>query len=267
MRTDIVIAGIGGRMGQALARAAGPEFSIVGVTEHAASPLIGAALPVETGSGVITLKVTNDPAVAGKQARAWIDFTTPEACLNALERLKTSNIHAAIIGTTGFTEEEEDRLAAMGERFAIVRSGNFSIGVNLLLRLVEEAARTLGQDWDIEICEAHHRHKVDAPSGTALMIGEAAARGRGSRLSDLMTTTYATQKATRRPGDIGVSSRRAGGVIGDHEAMFASEAEILTLAHRAVDRSIFARGALRAAQWAIEARPGLYSMQDVLSGS
>ena len=261
----IAIAGIGGKMGQAIARASEPEFTVVGATERAGSPIADTEISLETGAGLLSIRVFTDPAAAARHARAWIDFTTPDATLNALDRLLETPVRSAVVGTTGFSPEQEERLAGFSSEFTIVRSGNFSIGVNLMLKLVEDSAAALGVDWDIEISEAHHRFKTDAPSGTALMIGEAAARGRGARLSELATTHHADRKEPRRPGSIGMSSRRAGGIIGDHDASFASDAEMLTISHRAFDRSIFARGALRAARWALNAKPGLYSMQDVLS--
>ncbi|MBU6318220.1 MAG: 4-hydroxy-tetrahydrodipicolinate reductase [Alphaproteobacteria bacterium] len=261
----IVIAGIGGRMGRAIAQVSGPEFTVVGATERAGSPLAGSEMNLETGAGLVKIRVLSDPAAAAQSAQAWIDFTTPDATLHALHRLLDTPVRSAVIGTTGFSPEQEEKLAGFRSHFAIVRSGNFSIGVNLMLRLVEEAAKALSIDWDIEISEAHHRYKLDAPSGTALMIGEAAANGRGRQLSDLAITNYAGRHEARQAGAIGMSSRRAGGIVGDHETSFASDAEMLTISHRAFDRSIFARGALRAARWALDAKPGLYSMQDVLS--
>jgi len=251
-------------MGQALVQAVGPDTIIVGGSERAGSDHLGQDLGAL--AGLKPLGVLASPTAAGAAAEAdvWIDFTVPAANLDALDSLARTPVRAVIIGTTGFTPEQDAALAIHATRFAIVKAGNFSLGVNLLLALVEQAASRLGPDWDIEISEAHHRGKIDAPSGTALMLGAAAAQGRKARLSDLRSPPHHGASGPRQPGAIGFSVTRAGGVIGDHTALFGSEHEILTLGHRALDRSIFARGALHAARWAVSHPPGLYAMRDVL---
>lgn len=258
MTLKIAIAGAAGRMGQALIRAAGDDFVVVGGSERSGSPDIGR----ELGDGAVISDAANKAAAS---ADVWLDFTTPTATLAALDLLKTTRVKAAIVGTTGLAPQQEQQIVEHAKRIAIVRAGNFSLGVNLLLGLIEQAAARLGPDWDIEISETHHRRKVDAPSGTALMMGEAAANGRGGKLHDLRTPPYDGQPGPRKAGDIGFAVTRAGGVIGDHEAKFASDEEILILGHRALDRAIFAKGALHAARWAATQKPGLYSMRDVLS--
>lgn len=257
MTLKIAIAGAAGRMGQTLTRLAGPEFAIVGGTERPGSPLLGTSFG--TGS------VADSAAQAAANADVWIDFTTPVATLAALESLKSTSVKAAILGATGWTAEQDALVAPHAKRIAIVKSGNYSLGVNMLLALVEKAASSLGPDWDIEISEMHHHHKVDAPSGTALMIGEAAARGRGKTLKELRTPPYDGITGPRKEGSIGFVVSRAGGVIGDHEARFASEQEIVTFSHRALDRALFAKGALAAAKWVADRKPGLYTMRDVLA--
>jgi len=194
-----------------------------------------------------------------------IDFSTPEAS-TALARLAAERGGPAlVIGSTGFTPEQDAEILAAAEKIAIVRSGNFSLGLNILIGLVEHAAQRLdGADWDIEITEAHHRLKIDAPSGTALMLGEAAASGRNADLADLRSAPYDGITGEREQGKIGFSSIRAGGIVGDHTVMFASQSEVLSLSHSAIDRSLFARGAVAAAAWVRTRRPGLYDMQDVL---
>ncbi len=254
MTVKIAIAGAAGRMGQALLRAAGDGFAVTGGSERAGSPAIGQVL----GAGVVSESV----AQAISDADVWIDFTAPQPTVDALEHLKAAQ--AAVIGTTGLTPEQEDAVAKHAKRIAIVRDRNFSLGVNLLVGLVEQAAARLREGWDIEITEGHHRRKVDAPSGTALMIGDAAAKGRGAKLSDLRTAPYDGQTGPRRNGSIGFSVIRGGGIIGDHEAAFISDEEILSINHRALDRAIFAKGALVAAGWAAGRAPGLYTMRDVL---
>ncbi|MGV9006939.1 MAG: 4-hydroxy-tetrahydrodipicolinate reductase [Brevundimonas sp.] len=194
-----------------------------------------------------------------------IDFSTPDASIALARTCAERGGPALVIGSTGFSEAQEVELAAAAASVAIVRSGNFSLGVNVLIGLVEHAALRLdARDWDIEILEAHHRRKVDAPSGTALMLGEAAAAGRGADLSALKSPPYDGLTGERETGRIGFASLRAGGIVGEHTVMFASEDEVLTLSHKAIDRSLFARGAVAAAAWVRSRSPGLYDMQDVL---
>lgn len=266
MIIKIAIAGACGRMGRTLVRVASadPGFKLVGGTERVGSGDIGRDIGEAAGLSANGLKTVPRPDEAGADAQAWIDFTTPAATLAALDALSNTPVRAAIIGTTGLAEGDDARIAMHARRISIVKAGNFSLGVNLMLALVEQAAERLGPDWDIEILETHHRRKVDAPSGTALMIGEAAARGRGAKLNELRQPPYDGPSAKRIAGRIGFAVRRAGSVIGDHEAAFASDEEILTFGHRALDRALFARGALAAAKWTMDKPPGLYSMRDVL---
>lgn len=194
-----------------------------------------------------------------------IDFSTAEASVALAQTCAERGGPALVIGSTGLSPEQDAALMAAAEKIAIVRSGNFSLGVNILIGLVEHAAQRLdARDWDIEIVEAHHRLKIDAPSGTALMLGEAAAAGRGADLADLRTPPYDGITGERVAGKIGFATIRAGGIIGDHTVMFGSKDEILTLSHSAIDRSLFAKGAVAAAAWVRTRRPGLYDMQDVL---
>ncbi len=194
-----------------------------------------------------------------------IDFSTAEASVALAKQCAARGGPALVIGSTGFSPEQEAEIAAASEKIAIVRSGNFSLGVNILIGLVEHAALRLdAADWDIEITEAHHRRKVDAPSGTALMLGEAAAAGRDADLSALRTKPYDGVSGEREPGRIGFSSIRAGGIVGEHTVLFASDDEVISLSHSAIDRSLFAKGAVAAAAWVRTRKPGLYDMQDVL---
>ena len=194
-----------------------------------------------------------------------IDFSTPEASLALAQAAAARGGPALVIGSTGFSPEQEVELLKASETVAIVKSGNFSLGVNILIGLVEHAALRLdARDWDIEVTEAHHRRKIDAPSGTALMLGEAAAAGRGANLEAVRSSPYDGIQGERESGKIGFSSIRAGGIVGEHTVLFASEDEVLTLSHSAIDRSLFAKGAVAAAAWVRTRRPGLYDMQDVL---
>ena len=194
-----------------------------------------------------------------------IDFTNAEASTALARQCAARNGPALVIGSTGFTAQERAAVEAAASAIPIVLSGNFSLGVNMLIGLVEQAARKLGPEaWDIEIVEAHHRRKTDAPSGTALMLGDAAARGRGGDMDALRRPLREGMGGEREAGSIGFSAVRAGGIVGEHQVIFASEDEVLTLAHSARDRSLFARGAVEAALWARDKPAGLYDMQDVL---
>jgi 4-hydroxy-tetrahydrodipicolinate reductase len=197
-----------------------------------------------------------------------VDFTTPIASVMLAEACARRGGPALVIGTTGFSEAQREAIRALGARIPLVRSGNFSLGVNVLAALVEEAARRLGPGgWDAEIIEAHHRGKVDAPSGTALMLGEAVAAGREVDLDRAAVRCREGLTGPRESGSIGFSVLRGGGIVGEHQVVFASEAEILTLAHSARDRSLFAEGALTAAAWLAGKPAGYYEMRDVLGFS
>lgn len=194
-----------------------------------------------------------------------IDFSTPDASVELARACAARGGPALVIGSTGLSPEQDAQILKASESVAIVRSGNFSLGVNILIGLVEHAAQRLdAADWDIEVLETHHRRKADAPSGTALMLGEAAASGRGEDLADVRTPPYDGLTGARETGKIGFASLRAGGVVGEHTVLFASDDEILSLSHSAIDRSLFAKGAVVAAAWVRNRKPGLYDMQDVL---
>jgi 4-hydroxy-tetrahydrodipicolinate reductase len=258
MTIKLAIAGAAGRMGSALVKAAlgDARFSVVGGTERAGSASIGL-----DGGG---FGVSDRVEVACANADVWIDFTTPSATTAALVALKNTGVKAAIIGTTGFDDSQQQAITDAAKHMVIVQSGNFSLGVNLVAGLVRQAAARLGPDWDIEVIESHHRHKVDAPSGTALMLGRAAAQGRGVDHDEVASFARHGQTGPRKAGDIGYAVVRAGGIIGEHEVLFAADDEIVSLTHKAGSRTIFAKGALAAAAWAVAQKPGLYSMDDVL---
>ena len=266
-KLSLGIAGVAGRMGrQLVATALEAGHQVVGGTELPDSPDRESDIAVLAGR-VDPIGVTpcTDPVDAAADAQVWVDFTAPQATLAALHALRHTPVSAVVIGTTGFTAHQEAQIAAAGSEFAIVKAGNFSLGINLLTAMTRLVAARLGEGWDIEISETHHRHKVDAPSGTALMLGDAAAEGRGGKLERLRSAPYDGASAEREPGRIGFAVRRAGGVVGDHDVSFASEQEVLTLGHRALDRAVFAQGALKAAEWAMTQPPGLFDMEDVLS--
>jgi 4-hydroxy-tetrahydrodipicolinate reductase len=253
-------------MGRALIRCAAGDarFALAGGSERRDSPALGADLGALGGVPALGVTTTESASAAASKADVWIDFTTPAATLAALESLTATNVRAAIIGTTGFDVKQDEAVAAHAKRIAIVRSGNFSLGVNLLAALAQQAAQKLGPGWDIEITEAHHRRKVDAPSGTALLLAKAAAKGRNAPLEELRLPPYDGITGERPEGKIGFSVVRGGGIVGEHDVRFVSERESVTLSHQAFDRAVFADGALAAALWAAGKPPGLYSMQDVL---
>lgn len=252
-------------MGQSLVRLiqADERLHLVAGLEAKGSPAIGGDIGTSAGLAPLGLAITDDPLEALAKAEAVIDFTSPAASVElAGIAAQASIVH--VIGTTGFSAEDETALHAAARHAVIIKSGNMSLGINLLAGLVAQAAATLGDDWDIEIFDMHHRHKVDAPSGTALLLGQAAAEGRGVNLADVRESQRDGANTARAKGAIGFTALRGGSVVGDHDVIFAGDSEQIRLSHRAEDRDIFARGALRAAQWGKDQKPGIYSMQDVL---
>lgn len=247
----IAIAGALGRMGRAVAAACEGRDDVTVAARY--------ERPGVEGEGLVSL----DEALS--LADAVIDFTTPEASVALAEKAAGRGGVALVIGSTGFSQDQTRRIDEAASRIAIVRAGNFSLGVNLLMGMVRQAAAALDpRDFDIEIFEAHHRRKVDSPSGTALMLGEAAADGRGVVLADVLQPARHGLTGPRPEGEIGFSVLRGGGIIGEHSVTFASEEEILTFSHSARDRGLFARGALVAAKWAAGRKAGAFDMQDVL---
>ncbi|MFN3526771.1 MAG: 4-hydroxy-tetrahydrodipicolinate reductase [Paracoccus sp. (in: a-proteobacteria)] len=215
------------------------------------------------GGAEAGVTVTDDAVTAIAQAQAVIDFTTPDATV-AFAELTAQARAVHVIGTTGFQPAHLAALTAAARHAPMIRAGNMSLGVNLLVGLTRKVAAALGEDWDIEVVEAHHRMKVDAPSGTALMLGEAAAEGRGAALDDLRVPTREGITGARQPGSIGFAAIRGGDVVGEHDVIFAADGERIVLRHLATDRAIFARGAIRAAIWGQDKGPGEYNMHDVL---
>ncbi len=261
----LVIAGVGGRMGRTLvaAIAAAKGVTLAGATEAAGSPLIGRDVGELSGLGPNGVKIGNNAAELVKDADGLMEFTVHTATPVLAELTAAAGI-VHVIGTTGHTAAEEEAIAQAAKRARIVKSGNMSLGVNLLAALVKRVAQTLDENYDVEILEMHHNKKIDAPSGTALMLGRAAAAGRGINLAAHSVRGRDGITGARRAVDIGFASLRGGSVVGDHTVIFAGPAERIELTHRAEDRMIFARGALHAALWARGQEPGLYSMADVL---
>jgi 4-hydroxy-tetrahydrodipicolinate reductase len=261
----LLIAGAGGRMGRALVRAATEArgFTVSGAFEGKGSAAIGKDAGELAGVGSLGVKIAADPASLLKNADAILDFTVPAATVKLAElAAKAKLVH--VIGTTGLSAADEKKIAASAKSAVIVKSGNMSLGVNLLAALTRQVAKALGDDFDIEILEMHHRNKVDAPSGTALLLGKAAADGRGTYLEKRRVMAREGHTGARRSGDIGFAALRGGSVVGDHTVIFAGAQERIELTHRAEDRAIFANGALAAARWGAKQKAGLYSMADVL---
>ena len=261
----IAITGASGRMGQMLIETvrASNKAKLVAVTERPGHDWVGQDLGVAMGGNEIGVPVTDDPLEAFVRAQAVIDFTSPAATLAHAELTAQARaVH--VIGTTGFEEEQLAYFEHAGRHAVIIRAGNMSLGVNLLTGLTKRVAAALGEEFDIEIIEAHHRYKVDAPSGTALMLGEAAAEGRGVKLADVRDSGRDGITGARKPGDIGFTAIRGGDVVGEHDVVFANDGERIVIRHLATDRKIFARGALTAALWGQDKKPGQYTMMDVL---
>jgi 4-hydroxy-tetrahydrodipicolinate reductase len=261
----IAVLGAAGRMGQSLARAVAATEGCVlaGGVEAKSSPAVGRDLGEVAGLGPLGIPITDDPLPLFAEIDGVLDFTAPTATV-AFAGLAAQARIVHVIGTTGLSPDEMATIEAAARHAAIVKAGNMSLGVNLLAGLTERVARTLGPEFDIEILELHHRHKRDAPSGTALMLGEAAASGRGVALKDHAVRSREGDVGPRREGDIGFAVMRGGDVVGEHKVIFAGDGERIELVHVATDRGIFARGAVRAALWARGQEPGLYSMADVL---
>jgi len=261
----LIVAGAGGRMGRTLVRAIGdtPGLMLAGATESEGSPLLGQDSGVLAGLAPNRVVVTTEVRPLALAADAIVDFTVPAATVR-LAALAAETHLAHIIGTTGMSAEDDAKVAEAAKKTAIVKSGNMSLGVNLLAVLTKKVAQALGEEFDIEIVEMHHNKKIDAPSGTALLFGEAAAAGRGITLGTHSERGRDGHTGARQPGNIGFASLRGGNVAGEHSVIFAGADERIELTHKATDRMIFARGALKAAQWAHGRAPGLYAMLDVL---
>lgn len=262
----LVVVGAAGRMGQTLIRTihAMDGVRLAGAIERQGSPHCGMDAGELAGLGKLGVAITDDPLPVFVKAEGVLDFTAPAATTEFAGLAAQARI-VHVIGTTGCTADDDAKIKAASRHARIVKSGNMSLGVNMLAVLVRQAAKALdARDWDIEVLEMHHRHKVDAPSGTALLLGEAAAQGRGIDLAQSAVRSRDGHTGPRPEGTVGFATLRGGSVVGEHSVIFAGEGERVELLHKAGDRSIFARGAVKAALWARDRKPGLYSMLDVL---
>ncbi len=261
----IVITGASGRMGQMLMKTVmdSDKARLVGAVEREGHDWVGQDVGVAMGGAPVGVVATDNALEAFEKADAVIDFTAPVATI-AFSKVaaKTGCVH--VIGTTGMTDDEIAQLEPASKDTVVVRAGNMSLGVNLLTQLTKKVAAALDDDFDIEVIEAHHHYKVDAPSGTALMLGEAAAEGRGVDLADVRDSGRDGITGARKKGDIGFTAIRGGDIVGEHDVLFAAAGERIVLRHMATDRVIFARGAIKAALWGQGKAPGAYDMIDVL---
>jgi 4-hydroxy-tetrahydrodipicolinate reductase len=261
----LAVMGATGRMGRALIKEIieTPKLTLAGGTEFAGHEAMGQDLGTLAGLGAVGVVLSEDALELVAQVDGIIDFTTPEASVELAGLAAQARI-VHVMGTTGFDDADEAKIRAASRHATIIKSGNMSLGVNLIAELTRQVGASLGDAWDIEILEMHHRHKVDAPSGTALLMGEAAAQGRGVELADVRVSGRDGETGARTPGTIGFASLRGGSSVGEHKVIFATDNERIELVHKAEDRQIFARGALTAVQWGQGRRPGIYSMRDVL---
>ncbi len=263
--TTIAVTGAAGRMGKAIiatiAETEGAELS--GALEHTGSTVLGSDAGELAGVGTLGVELTDDRDAAFKGADAIIDFSHPDVTVKAIEHAVATNT-ALVIGTTGLSHQQRDLVREASEKARIVMAPNMSVGINLLLKLVEEATAVIGDDYDIEIVEAHHRHKKDAPSGTAIRIAEVITATLGVELDSVAVYERKGIIGERTRGEIGMQTIRAGDIVGDHTVMFATPGERLEITHKASSRETFSKGAVRAALWLEGKEPGLYDMQDVL---
>lgn len=263
--TSIVVCGAAGRMGKRILACAmaEKEIKIVGAVEAASSPFVGKDAGEVAGEGTLDVPILSSLEEALSGADVVIDFTMPEVTLKNIETAAKQK-KAMVIGTTGFSETQKKEIAAQARHIPVVLSPNMSVGVNLLFDIVGEVARRLGEEYDIEIVEAHHRFKKDAPSGTARRLAEAIAESTGRNLAKDAVYGRKGDSAVRKPHEIGIHAVRAGDIVGDHTVTFCALGERVEISHRAHSRDTFAKGALRAARFVAKQKPGLYSMQEVL---
>ena len=264
-KIKLAIAGCTGRMGKMIAKIL-PEyknFELSGLLEKSGHPDLGTEFSKITNDSSYNLKISDSYSETLLKSDVLIDFTLPDATLNLLECSRDMEVRH-VIGTTGFSVSQESDILRYAKEKVIVKAGNMSLGVNLITKLTQMISGALDTDYDIEILEMHHREKVDSPSGTALMLGEAAAKGRGLVFENIKDLDRSKVRGKRKNGNIGLSAMRGGDVVGEHSIIFAGSGERIVISHIANDREIFARGALKAAYWTMSRKPGAYSMIDVL---
>ena len=264
-KISVSIPGGNGRMGKTLLGLVieNEKFNLAGSTCLPNEDVAGIDIGTLVGKAKISKELKTEPSYLFENSDVLIDFTVPNATMFHAKNCFDNNM-AIVIGTTGLSKSQEGELSAFSKKIPIVYSANFSIGVTLLSSLVSNSTKVLGTGWDIEILEMHHKHKVDAPSGTALLLGKSAAKARSQELSNIKAVSRDGIVGKRKEDEIGFAVLRGGDVVGEHSVIFSSQGERVELVHKATDRSIFASGALRASYWAATAKPGLYSLSDVL---
>lgn len=262
---NVGVIGAGGRMGRMLVEAVqdNPQTTLTAAIERQGSSLVGADAGEVAAVGHLNVQIVDDLQSVINDIDVLIDFSLPDATEQNMQVCAEHNV-AMVIGTTGFNEQQEKVLATASEQVPIVYAGNYSTGVNLSLKLLGMAAKAFGKDADVEVIEAHHKHKIDAPSGTAYMMAEAVAQARGQNLKDVAVYGREGQTGAREAGSIGIHAIRGGEIIGDHTVMFIADGEVVEITHRARARMTFAAGAVRAATWIVQQSAGQYNMQDVL---
>ena len=267
MTIKIGVIGAAGRMGRTLIEAVSQSdgtLVLAGATERPGSSLIGADAGELAGLGKLGVCIVDDVTKIVGDIDVLVDFSSPAATIEHIKAC-AANDTAIVIGTTGFTAEQDEIIKKSSAQIPVCKASNFSTGVNLCFKLLDIAARVLGDDVDIEVIEAHHRHKVDAPSGTALSMGGVVANALGRDLAEVAVYGREGQTGARDRDTIGFATVRAGDIVGDHTVMFAADGERVEITHKASSRMSFARGALRAARWVTEKPAGMYDMQDVLN--
>jgi len=264
-KMKIAVTGAAGRMGRELIRAihGRQDCVVAGAIEQEGSIALGQDVGLLAGLGKLGVLITDDPLELFAKVDAVLDFTVPQASVEFAGLAANARI-VHVFGTTGLKPDDYAKITAAARHATIITSGNMSLGVNLLAALTKKVAEALDADFDIEVLEMHHRHKVDAPSGTALMLGKAAADGRGVDLAKASVRVRDGHTGERKRGDIGFATLRGGNMVGEHTVIFAADGELIELTHRATDRGIFARGAVKAALWGRGKGPGLFTMMDVL---
>ena len=264
-KVSVSIPGCNGRMGKTLLSLIleNSKYEIATATCLPNEDEVGIDVGIFAGKGKINKEIKSEPMSLFQNSNVLIDFTVPEATMFHVKQCYESNM-SIVIGTTGLSEMQEKKLLFYSKKIPIVYSANFSIGVTLLSKLVSQATKTLGFDWDIEILEMHHKQKVDSPSGTALLLGNSVADARQQELSNVKSVSRDGLVGKRKEDEIGFAVLRGGDVVGEHSVLFCNSGERIELVHKATNRSIFALGALRASYWAADAQPGLYSLADVL---
>ena len=262
---NVGVIGAGGRMGRMLIEAVqeNPQTTLNAAIARQGSSLVGADAGEVAAIGRLEVQIVDDLKAVINDIDVLIDFSLPDATEQNMQ-ICAANKVAMVIGTTGFNEQQEQVLKEASKQIAIVYAGNYSTGVNLSLKLLAMAAKAFGNDADVEVIEAHHKHKIDAPSGTAYMMAEAVAEARGQNLKDVAIYGREGQTGEREAGSIGIHAIRGGEIIGDHTVMFIADGEVVEITHRARARMTFAAGAVRAATWVIKQQVGQYNMQDVL---